>query len=328
MKKGYICIAVTTILFSLMEIVLKTISGDFNPIQMTFTRFLIGGLVLLPVALKTMKKRGLKFDKSMFATFTKLGFIGICISMVFYQLAVGAVKASVVAVLFSCNPIFVMLFAAVFLRETISKNNIAALVLEVVGAVIIINPFNIQISITGIIYTIIATLTFALYGVMGKKHTKKYSGEVVACFGFLFGAAELMLISSVTHIDAAADFFVSKGLDTFANIPFIQGYNWSNLLAVAFVCIAVTGIGFASYFKAMELTSAAKASLVFFFKQALAPLLAFLILGEELPFNMLMGIAIILIGSVASIVPGILGRRTEQLAAEARKLEIITLNKQ
>ena len=45
-KIGYICIAVTTILFSSMETVLKLVAGDFNPVQMTLIRFFIGGLVL------------------------------------------------------------------------------------------------------------------------------------------------------------------------------------------------------------------------------------------------------------------------------------------
>lgn len=33
MKRGYLYIAVTTLLFSSMEVALKLISGQFNPIQ-------------------------------------------------------------------------------------------------------------------------------------------------------------------------------------------------------------------------------------------------------------------------------------------------------
>ncbi len=42
MKKGYMYIALTTLIFSTMEIALKLVSDDFNPIQLTFTRFFIG----------------------------------------------------------------------------------------------------------------------------------------------------------------------------------------------------------------------------------------------------------------------------------------------
>ena len=55
-KQGYFCIAVTTVLFSLMEIALKFIGNDLNPIQVTFSRFLFGGLVLLPFALRLLRR--------------------------------------------------------------------------------------------------------------------------------------------------------------------------------------------------------------------------------------------------------------------------------
>ena len=38
MKRGYLYIAVTTLLFSSMEVALKLISGQFNPIQLNFSR--------------------------------------------------------------------------------------------------------------------------------------------------------------------------------------------------------------------------------------------------------------------------------------------------
>ncbi|MFQ8737101.1 MAG: EamA family transporter [Bilophila wadsworthia] len=41
-----------------------------------------------------------------------------------------------------------------------------------------------------------------------------------------------------------------------------------------YICVGVTGAGFACYFMAMEATSPITASLVFFFKPALAPVLA------------------------------------------------------
>ena len=44
MKKGWMYIVISTILFSTMEIALKEIAGDFNPMQLTMTRFLAGGI--------------------------------------------------------------------------------------------------------------------------------------------------------------------------------------------------------------------------------------------------------------------------------------------
>ena len=62
MKRGYLYILITTLLFSSMEVALKCIAGQLNPIQLNFSRFLVGGLVLVPLAVRELKKRGLTVD--------------------------------------------------------------------------------------------------------------------------------------------------------------------------------------------------------------------------------------------------------------------------
>ncbi len=310
-KQGYLCIAITTVFFSLMEIVLKFIGGDLNPVQVTFSRFLFGGLVLLPFALKMLRQLAeheVYMEKADLQYFAFLGTIGIVISMMLYQMATVHANASVVAVLFSSNPLFVMLLAYLILKEPIHLRNIIALLLDIVGIICIIDPFNMDAELAGIVLTLSATLLFAFYTVLGKRKCYKFGGLVVTCFGFLFGSVELMALAALGHIPIVADFLIAHGLQNFANVPFITGYTWQNLPMVLFVYLGVTGLGFASYFTAMEKTSANTAALVFFFKPVLAPILAFLILHEEIPFHMIVGILFILCGSMTNILPGLLQR--------------------
>lgn len=314
MKQGYIFIALATVLFSSMEVALKFVAGQFNPIQMTFSRFLVGGIVLLPLALRALKKRGVKLDGKALRTYALVGACGICLSMSLYQLAVTRVNASVVSVLFSSNPIFVTLFAFLMLKEAISKHQIAGLVLDILGIICIINPFELKLDPVGVVCVLGATLLFSLYGVLGKKQSARFGGVVTTCFGFLFGAAELMALAALTHVPAVASALTGAGLELFANIPFFTGYTLKSLPIVLYVFLCVTGGGFASYFMAMERTSAQQTSLVFFFKPALAPILAFLILHEEIPFNMIIGIVLILCGSMVSLLPGLRALRKEKTA--------------
>lgn len=313
MKKQYIYVALATILFSTMEIALKYIAGEFNPIQLTFARFFVGGLVLLPFAWSQLKKHGDKLTKKVVAHFALLGFLGVFISMTFYQLAVFNTKASVVAVLFSSNPLFVLLLAYLLLREPITKHQVAALALDILGILIIINPFNTKLSPLGVLFTMLATIFFSLYGVMGKRRCKEYGGLVVTCFSFLLGSLELGLVIALGNWAPVAAFLQGHGLSVFANVPFLQGYTLANLPIALYIFIAVTGIGYTAYFKAME-SSAGTASLVFFFKPALAPLLAFLILGENIPLEMLIGILLILAGSLISLLPALTAGRKAQKA--------------
>ena len=52
-KIGYVCIVLTAFIFSTMEIALKLTAGVFEPMQITMLRFLVGGVLLIPVALQT-----------------------------------------------------------------------------------------------------------------------------------------------------------------------------------------------------------------------------------------------------------------------------------
>ena len=308
-KQGYFCIAFTTLMFSLMEIALKFIGGDLNPIQINFSRFFFGGLVLLPFAVKKLQKlkaEDVHMEQSDLLYFAFLGFVGMVISMSLYQLSLLHANASVVAVLFSSNPLFVLVLAYLILREPIHIRNIAALLLDVVGIVFIIDPWNMHVEVLGVVLTLSATLVFALYTVLGKRKCAKFGGLVVTCFGFLFGSIELIAVSLIGYIPPAADLLIANGLEKFACVPFISGYTLENLPIVLFVYLGVTGLGFASYFIAMEKTSANTAALVFFFKPVLAPILAFFILHEQIPMNMIAGILLILAGSMTNLLPGLL----------------------
>ena len=103
--------------------------------------------------------------------------------------------------------------------------------------------------------------------------------------------------------EAVADALQAAGLPMFAAMPFFSGYTTGNLLNVLYICVFVTAGGYACYFMGMEATSAMQGSLVFFFKPVLAPILAMLILGEEIPWNMWAGIGLMLVASVVSMIP-------------------------
>lgn len=319
---AYLCIAVTTIFFSLMEVVMKSVSGDFHPMQFTFSRFFVGGLILIPFALQAVKKKkaadpDFAITGRDLAYLAFLGFLGMVVSMSFYQASIGAIPASVTAVLFSSNPVFVTLFAYLILKEKITRYHVIALVFDVIGIVCIINPFNTKLSVSGVVICLIATFMFALYSVLGKGRCQKFGGIVVTCFTFLFGSLELLVLLLLTNVPAIAELLTGIGLGNFANIPIISGYAPANIAQALFVYIGVTGVGFACYFIAMERTSAGTASLVFFFKPMLAPVFAFLFLAEAIPGNMILGIGLILVGALSSILPGMIRGRREKKAALA-----------
>ena len=314
MKKGYFYIAVAVVMFTSFEVVLKFIAGQINPIQLTLCRFAIGFVFLLPVALHNLKKRGKQLNGGSLAYFSLLGLIGIALCMPILQMAVSYTGSSVSALMFSCNPVFVAFLAYFMLKEPIKPRHIAALVLEIVGTVVIISPWNTRLNMTGVALVLLSTLLFSLYGVMGKKKVAEFGGAVVTCFSFLFGSLIMLAFILVSYIPPVAQAFRGAGLDSFANIPIFAGYTLENLPYVLFVSVGVAGIGFCAYFLAMEYQPASVVSLVYFFKPALSPILAWAVHGEEISLNMTAGIILIVVGSLCAIIPGILESRKNSIS--------------
>jgi drug/metabolite transporter (DMT)-like permease len=311
--RGYGYIAVATLLFSSMEIALKTVSGRFNALQLNFLRFLIGGLFLLPFALGALKKRGAVLRRGDWAFFALSGMTCVVASMTLYQLAIQYCKASIVAVLFSCNPVFVIPLAAVFIRERIRGYTIASLLLSVAGMVCIMNPFRREASSgvggLGIALTLGSAAVFAVYGVMGKSKSASFGGLATTAFSFIVGSAELLVLILASRLPAVAAALRNAGLGAFAEVPLTAGLDLGVLPVFAYISLCVTGIGYAAYFMAIEESSAATASLVFYIKPALAPLLALAILGESIATSTIAGIALIVVGSTISFLGPRLARK-------------------
>lgn len=299
MKKGYAYILLAAFLFSTMEIALKGVSGAFRPLQLTFLRFSLGGLVLLPLALRSLRNRPpLAWKDGAF--FALCGLVCVAIAMVLYQVAVTRAPAAVVAVVFSCNPLFVLPLAALFLGEAVTRRKLLSLGLSLLGIGIIAAPaFSGSHSLdpVGIILTVVSALLFAVYGVMGKSRGQRYGSLAMTSLSFLAGSLELLVLIGLSHLPAVSAALSSAGLGAFAAVPVFSGLSLANLPVFLYVALGITGGGYVFWFLGMEHTSAQTGSLVFFIKPALAPTLAWLILGEAIGPGMALGMALVILGA-------------------------------
>ncbi|SFL79005.1 DMT family transporter [Halanaerobium salsuginis] len=302
MRQKYLYIILATILFSTMEIALKMAGAQYNPHQLNFLRFFIGGLILLPLALKNIKAKKLSLNSSDVKFFLLQGFICVVISMSCFQLAVNSGKASTVAVLFSSNPVFLILFAYFILKEEIYHHHLLTLTLSLIGIIFIMNPFQMASSKLGVILTLISAISFAFYGIISKTKKDRYGGITHTCLSFLFGSLELFILIELTHLKPIANWLNSLGLTDLVRVPIITGIHLSSLPALIYISIFVTGLGYTFYFLAIEQSSAATASLVFYLKPALAPVLALTILKEAIVPTTIIGIILLVSGSAVTFI--------------------------
>ena len=308
-RSGYIFIVLCAVIFSTMEVMLKTVHGVFAPMQITCLRFLVGGVLLIPFAMRSIRKKNAVLTRKDLGFFACAGFLCVVIAMSLYQMSVTYTRASIVAVIFSCNPIFVTMLAHFLLHEEIHKNHIIALILELTAALIIIDPIHASLDPTGALLAILSAAMFSFYSVFGKKRTPRFGGIAVTCLSFLFGATELVALLLFGRTAAGASLYGALGLKIFIDVPLFENIPLSALPALLYICCINSAAGFVCHMMAMEKTSAQEASLIFFLKPIIAPIFALIFLKEEIPLNMIVGIVCFLAGSLCAILPGILTQR-------------------
>lgn len=284
MKKAYLFVVIAALLFGSMEVACKIGGGNLDSMQLTLLRFIIGGIVLLPFALVEMRKNHVRIGLKDFAELSLTGIIGIPVSMVMFQMGVEMTNASTASVLFCINPIFTMVFAHFILGESMTRSKIAIMGMALVGIIFMFRPWDIQggNSVGGMILMVVSSFFFSMYTVAGKAVTKRIGLFAQACFSFLIGSAVLfivMLIFGRPILQNAAD-----------SIP-----------VILYTGIVITGFGYIIYFKAIQLSDATTGSYTFFLKPAIAPVMAVVVLGENILWNTIVGILCVLGASLLNI---------------------------
>ncbi len=277
MKNGILYALIAAILFVTLEPVSKLIAADVSPYAITFWRFLIGSLILVPPAIKKIKKENLKITLKDIGLMTALGILFICVSMVLLQLGVKkADSPSLIAIIFSANSVFTILFAVMLIKEErFTKNKIIALLLGIVG-VLAITDLKASTNMTSVILGILAALSFSLYTALCQKYRKKLGGIILSAGVFLTGSIVLLIALLVLGVD------VSPTTDP------------GNLFTLLYLGFLVTGVGYASYFIAIEKGGAIMASLAFFIKPILTPFVTWIINDIVPDFKVFLAVALIM----------------------------------
>lgn len=259
MKNGILYSIITALIFVTFEPVSKLIANDISPYAITFWRFLLGSLILLIPAIIKIRKEKIRITPGDMGKMSLLGILFVCISMLALQFSIKeAPSPSLVAIIFSSNSIFTIIFAVLINREKLTKNKVIALVLGIIG-VILCADFSSGTNINSLILGLVAALTFSLYTVLTQKYSKKLSGVIQTGFVFFIGSLILLVILLFMKVDLT----LPRGA-----FP---------LSILAYVSVVVTGIGYAAYFKAIEKGGAIMASLAFFIKPILTPFVTLVI---------------------------------------------------
>lgn len=294
MKKVVACIVISALIFSTMEVALKIGGAGLDNIQLTFIRFFIGGVVLVPPAVIECIKSGYKTNIKDLAWMAATGIMGVSISMLAFQIGVMNSNASTAAPVVCTNSLFAMLIAHIFTSEKMSRRKWISFILGLAALFFMIRPWDMQEgnSVLGFSTLIIAAVTFGAYTVMGKQTIARIGTFTQTSIGFFFGSAILLVALLVT------------GRPVMAGVA-------DNLPLVLYVGVIVTGLGYLIYFLGVLYSDASTGSITFFVKPAIAPFIAIAVLHETIYWNTVVGIILLLTGSALTIYDTFAHKRLE-----------------
>lgn len=283
MNKYLIYSLITALTFTTLEPVSKLVANDITPYAITFWRFLVGAIILLPFALKEIKKNKISFSAKDLATMIIMGAVLVAVIMISLQSAVKMSDSpAIISMVFSTNSVFTIVFSSVFLKDKITKNKIIAVILCVIG-LLLCSDFSSGTNLKSLGLVIFSAVSFSLYTVFSKKYMKKITGIIQSAITFFAGSIVLLIFLLVIGVD------VSVPVDI------------KSVSVLIYLGIVVTGIGYWAYFRGIEKGGPIIGSLAFFIKPVLTPFVTLFVNGIVPDVKVFAALLFIVLGSYYAV---------------------------
>ena len=252
------------------------------------TFVLIRYLVALPVLLAALRiSRGRGIQRSDWPKLALTAFVGFGVSLLAQFAGTKLSTAAAGALITSATPAFIVLFAWLLLREVASGRQWLGLALATIGVLIVSllgdQPATVEAPdpLLGNIFLIVAAVSWALYSVMVKIHTRTYSALAITLAVTAFGVP---MVAPVAAIELQTQ---TIGVIT-----------WPVLAGILYVGVGSTAIAFFLWNKSFELLDATSVSLFFFAQPVVGTALSAIFRRQVLGASFFVGGGLILIGAL------------------------------
>ena len=257
---------------------LRVAIEEFGPFLLSDLRVLFAFLSLLPFFV-FLKKRSFE-SKKRIKLFFLLGSINSAVPFVCFSFAAINLPSGYLSVINSFVPVWSLFFSYIFLGDKIKFGVFVNLLIGVIGVMIFVGFGPIVLhwdSLTAILFALIATLCYAISGVL----TRKYCVGVpslslsIYCLGF----ASILLLPSF-----------------FLDLPEVRpsSQSWVAIIILGVLC---SGVALLLYFKLIKSVGPIKTTTVTFLVPAFGTMWGTIFLDEVFTSAMGIGIMLILISS-------------------------------
>ncbi|HDR3660690.1 DMT family transporter [Bacillus paranthracis] len=280
---GAICLSLAASIWGGMYVVSKYVLDFIPPLTLVWLRFIIAFVVLYMILKITEKKqkKTVTIRKKDWLLFAWIGFIGYFISITCQFIGTKLSDAHTGSLVTSATPAFIVIFAAIILKEKLTARRLLSTIIATIGVIIVIG-WDIEIGsyFIGTIILVGAAITWALLSIYVKIASARFSSLVITTYAIFFSL-----------------FFITPFMVwEFQSNP-IEHMTLYVILGVLYLGIVSTAGAFFLWNKGLELIDASIGSLFFFCQPIIGSLLGWLLLNETLNSNFFIG-GILIICSV------------------------------
>jgi DME family drug/metabolite transporter len=280
---GIFLVASAAAIWGTLGLVARVVYGEGVSFEaLVLTRAGGAFLVVLAFVILTGKISSLKVRGRELYSLVPLGVVAIGCFYLLYFYTIGESGVGTAAVLLYSSPAFVVIFARIFLKESLTFIRIAALLLTASGIGLVVGAYDLSsldirpfVVLTGLG----AGLSFAMYSVIGKPLTARLPAHVINCYMLGIGAV-VLFIAAIPTLDTLA------GLSAGAYV----------LLVVS--ALVQTAFAYALYTTGLKRIEAGQASIVATVEVVVAGFVGAVFLAEELTALKILGAFLVISGAV------------------------------
>lgn len=270
--KNYILMIMACVFWAGAFIAGKSSVSSFGPWSLTFYRFFFASLILFPY-LYFKWPNELKLSRKQWSQVIALGLVGMSGYHVLFFTALKYTSASSASMLAATNPIMTALLLSVFYKERLSLSKLALLCLALLGVALTITNWQLEFLLhmernIGELIMLLAVFCWACYSLMVKKYIVNFKPIVMTAYAFL--TCTIMVLP----------FALAEGLiDASLHAPVSA---WGSALYMA---IFASVIGYGIQQSSIQKIGPSKTNIFINLVPVFSMLLAFIILGENIPFT-------------------------------------------
>ena len=205
--------------------------------------------------------------------FLVLGTLGMAAVNITYLFAISRLNVAVAILLEYLAPIFIALYAVLFMRDSLTALMKLAIICAVAGCYLVVGAYNLNIlnmNIAGIISGLLAAMSFAWWSVHGEYGMRRYNPWTVLFYALLVAAVEW----NILHPPLEA---------------LLHGYTSRIWFWIIFIAIVGTVLPFGFYYEGINLIRSTRASITSTLEPIMAGIFAFIFLNEAMEPLQLVG---------------------------------------